>query len=726
MKEKNTPKFSLSSKIFIGFGLAIAAGLFFGDMVGWLKVVGDIYIDLLQMTVLPYVILSLILGLGSLDYRQALLLARKGGLLLLLIWAITLVVAFLFPLAFPDWKSASFFTKAMVQSKEPVDFIKLYIPANPFHSLANNLVPAVVIFSMAIGLALIGIKDKSRVMADMHVLLEALTKVTNFVVRLTPVGVFAITASAVGTMALGDFKRMAVYLVTYVAFSTVMSFWILPGLVTTLTPLKYRQVLGLTKDALITAFATSSLFIVLPILAEKSKELVGTDAVNREEAESAVDVIIPASFNFPHAGKIFTFSFILFAGWFSGYKVELSDYPTLIGSGFVSLFANVNVAVPFMLDIMHIPSDTFQFFVATSVINTRFGTLLAAVHVLALTILTASSMSGQLKVQWPSLIRYSLISCLLLVVVIVGSRLFLSVVISDSYDKDVIIKSMQAPDHDVEKRMMGSRLPVQESPPVKGMRYRTIEERRELRICYDSDNIPFSYLNAGGELVGFDIELLEIFGAELDVKLVYIPLEDNDEHLTDFFAKGYCDIGTGRSLTPDLALKQNFSIPYIDYTLAFLVKDYKRHDFNSLQKLVQNQHRLTIATMAGPYYRRLLHDRLPHAKILPIESMEAFVKDSDEKADALLTVAEKAAAWSVLYPQYTITTPFADTTKIPSAFPVPQNEEELADVLKVWISLKTKDGTVSRLYDYWIQDQLPPETSEHRWSIIRNVLHWVK
>ncbi len=726
MKEQNSPRFSLAGKIFVGFGLGIAAGMFFGDMVGWLKVVGDVYIDLLQMTVLPYVILSLIVGLGSLNYRQALLLARKGGLLLMLIWAITLVVAFLFPLAFPDWKSASFFTKAMIQSKEPVNFVKLYIPSNPFHALANNLVPAVVVFSMAIGLALIGIKEKSRLMADMNVLLEALTRITNFVVRLTPVGVFAITASAAGTMDLGDFKRMSVYLVTYIAFSLVMSFWILPGLVTTLTPFKYKQVLGLTKDALVTAFATSSLFIVLPILAEKSKELVGADGAHMGEAESAVDVIIPASFNFPHAGKIFTFSFILFAGWFTGFKVEMSDYPTLIGSGLVSLFANVNVAVPFMLDIMHIPSDTFQFFIATSVINARFGTLLAAVHVLVLTILTASSMSAQLKVQWPGLIRYSLVSCLLLAVVVVGSRYFLSVVISDSYDKDEIIHSMQLPDHHVEQHMIGSRFPVQESAPAEGTRFSVIKERRELRICYQPDNIPFSYLNSRGELVGFDIELLDIFGADLDVKLIYVPWEGNGEQLTDFLKKGYCDTGTGRILTPEMAVKQNFSIPYIDYTLAFLVKDYRRHDFNSLQKMIKNQRRLTIATTSGPYYRKLLHDRLPNVTILPVDSMETFIKDSNEKVDALLTVAEKAAAWSVLYPQYTVATPFADTIKIPIAFPVPQNEEELADVLKVWISLKTKDGTVSQLYDYWIQNQRPVDASVHRWSIIRNVLHWVK
>ncbi len=726
MQEKKSPVFSLSSKIFFGFGLGIVTGLFFGDMVGWLKVVGDVYINLLQMTVLPYVILSLIIGLASLDYRQAVLLARKGGGLLLLIWSITLAVVFLFPLAFPDWQSASFFSTALVQSREPIDFIKLYIPANPFHSLANNLVPAVVLFSMAIGLALIGIKEKTRLMEDMNTLMEALTRVTNFVVRLTPVGVFAITASASGTMNLADIERMSVYLVTYVAFSAAMSFYILPALVTTLTPLKYRQVLGLTKDALITAFATSSLFIILPILAEKSKEMVGANAADRQEAESAVDVIIPASFNFPHAGKLFTLSFVLFAGWYSGFDVDISDYPVLIGSGLVSLFANVTMAVPFMLDLVRIPSDTFQFFIATSVINARFGTLLAAVHVLALTLLTASSMSGQLKVQWRSLLRYIIFTCLLLAAVVMGSRFFLTTFMSDSYDKDKVIHSMEMPDHKVVKTMFKEVLPPSAPPPVRGERLKAIRERHELRVCYESENVPFSYLNAGGELVGLDIELLEILAADLEVSIIYVPHEFSQIDLSDSFDKGYCDIGVGQALNPDLALKQGYSRSYMDYTVGFLVKDYKRYAFSSLKQLMQYQDSMTVAIAAGSYYKRHLRDVMPWMKTVQVASIESFVKQSDGQADGMITSAERAAAWSVLYPEYTVTTPFADSIKIPKAFPVPKDEEELTDFLEVWISLKKKDGTIASLYNYWVLSQGDIQKPTHRWSIIRNVLHWVK
>jgi len=164
-----------------------------------------------------------------------------------------------------------------------VDFLGLYIPSNPFFVLANNLVPAVVLFSIALGVALIGVPNKEKVLDGMGLLIDTLIRIANFVVKLTPLGVFAIMASSAGTMSFAEFQRLEVYIYSYVAISLVMSLWVLPALVTALTPLTYREVVGSTKDALITAFATTSLFVVLPILMEKSKEMVARHTGDREK-----------------------------------------------------------------------------------------------------------------------------------------------------------------------------------------------------------------------------------------------------------------------------------------------------------------------------------------------------------------------------------------------------------------------------------------------------------
>jgi len=79
MTEKNVFglfRLSLSTNIIIGMILGILCGLFFGESCAGLKIVGDGYVKLLQMTVLPYIVASLIFGIGGLRYKDAKLLAR--------------------------------------------------------------------------------------------------------------------------------------------------------------------------------------------------------------------------------------------------------------------------------------------------------------------------------------------------------------------------------------------------------------------------------------------------------------------------------------------------------------------------------------------------------------------------------------------------------------------------------------------------------------------------
>ncbi|PON16733.1 hypothetical protein C2W62_16855 [Candidatus Entotheonella serta] len=61
-------RLSLATQVVIALGLGLAVGMFFGELVAFLKDIGRAFILLLQMTVLPYITLSLITGLGHLKY----------------------------------------------------------------------------------------------------------------------------------------------------------------------------------------------------------------------------------------------------------------------------------------------------------------------------------------------------------------------------------------------------------------------------------------------------------------------------------------------------------------------------------------------------------------------------------------------------------------------------------------------------------------------------------
>ena len=273
---------SFSKKILLGLIFGVAVGLFFGERIAFLGIAAEGYVKLLQVTVLPYVTVSLIAGLGSLSSKDARLLGMKVGVVVVLLWLVGLALAFLFPLAFPELKAATFFSTTIIQKHEPFDFLALYIPANPFHSLANNVVPAVVLFSMIMGIALIGIPQKERLLDLLTLINETISRATRLIVRLTPYGLFAIAATQAGTLDFEQLERLEVYIITYLTVALLVSLWVLPGLVAALTPLRYWEILSALRDALITAFMTSSLFIVLPILMDQTRKLLpSTPAAGR-------------------------------------------------------------------------------------------------------------------------------------------------------------------------------------------------------------------------------------------------------------------------------------------------------------------------------------------------------------------------------------------------------------------------------------------------------------
>jgi len=164
---------SLSRWIFIGLGLGVAFGLFFGELCRPLKFVGTAFLKLLQMGVLPYMVVTLIHGIGSLSPGEARLMAGKGSIVLGLFWVVGLIVIFVFSFAFPVVQSSSFFSVSETPNVKSADLLDYYIPANIFDALSDALIPAIVVFSVFLGVALLGIENKEPFMNMLSVLARA-------------------------------------------------------------------------------------------------------------------------------------------------------------------------------------------------------------------------------------------------------------------------------------------------------------------------------------------------------------------------------------------------------------------------------------------------------------------------------------------------------------------------------------------------------------------------
>ena len=534
---------TFSRQILIGLALGVLTGVFLGEEAAALKWAADGFVKLLQMMVLPYITVSIIASLGSLQPSELKTLGLKAAAVIGGLWLLALAFAFLVPLTFPSVENASFFSSSLVEPRPAFNFIDLYIPANPFNSLANNVVPAVVLFSVILGVAVVGVSRRERLLDVLYVAKDAISAATRFVTRLTPYGLFAIAANAAGTLGLEQLGRLQIYLVAYTAVGLIVSLWVLPGLVAALTPIRARDVLGESREALITAFIAGDLFIVLPGLMQASRTLLSR--LSDHEPSRLPEVIVPASFNFPHTGKLLSLSFILFAGWFADAPVPPSNYPQLALTGLVTFFGSLNAAVPFLLDLFRIPSDTFQLFLATAVVNSRVGSLVAAVHTLVVALLVSCAVTGHLRWRRGRLLSYAAITAGLTLVGIGGTRVLFANA-TQEYSKDKVLASMY-----LLQQPVPATVALTPSPPPEPISARSpledIKERQVLRVCYLSDAMPFAFFNQNGDLVGFDIELAHRLARELGVSLAFAPADRTK--LPGLLADGYLrprDVGAAR------------------------------------------------------------------------------------------------------------------------------------------------------------------------------------
>jgi len=160
---------SFFSQILVGLALGTFTGLFLGEKAAALNWAADGFVKLLQMMVLPYITVSIIASLGSIRPAELRMLGLRAMAVIGGLWVVALSCAFLVPLTFPKVQNAWFFSSSLVERPPAFDFIGLYIPANPFNSLANNVVPAVVLFSVVLGVAVIGVERKQTLLDVLRV-----------------------------------------------------------------------------------------------------------------------------------------------------------------------------------------------------------------------------------------------------------------------------------------------------------------------------------------------------------------------------------------------------------------------------------------------------------------------------------------------------------------------------------------------------------------------------
>jgi Na+/H+-dicarboxylate symporter/ABC-type amino acid transport substrate-binding protein len=714
---------SFTFKILTGLFLGVFTGLFLGEIAAPFSVAGEVFIGLLQMTVLPYIVVSLVGNIGAITWseRRGMLVAGISVLAVLLVLGAVVLVAI--PIAFPVWDAASFFSSSLVAPARVFDFVNMYIPSNPFASLANNVVPAAVLFSILLGVGISGIPGKEGLLRTMGVLASGLNEINKMVIKLTPAGVFAIAAGTAGTISLSEVGKLQAYLITYTVIALELSFIVLPLLVTAVTPFRFKDLLSIPKDTLITIFAAGKIIIVLPQMMQNIKDLYQRYELLDDEVETGAEILLPLAYPFPNLGTFTILMFIPFSMWYLGNDMGLSEQMTFMASALLSSFVAPIIGIPFLMDILQIPADMMELFVMSTVYTDRIRVVLGAVHLLSLAIVAIAISKGVFKLRKRKLLQALVISAIVLAGSLVTIRSYLSMAVEDGYQGDQALIAMRWMDRPVPARQYDDDLPPPEPSAGADGRLSIIEKRGTLRVAYLPDSLPFAFRNDDGEVVGFDVEMAHNLAGDLGVELELIRIQLND--IDELFQSGQIDIVmSGLAITPTRARAWNFGKAPMDLTLGLLVPDHKRKQFSKLDKL-QAMGDLTLGVVQhDPAFDRRLQGTFPLAEIVRVPSPREFLRGERDDLDAVVYSAEAGSAWTLIYPNSSIVVPQPLNVKVPMGYPLPGGDKEWARFISTWVELEQKNGTVDLLFEHWIRGG-GAQNTEPRWSIIRDVLHWV-
>ena len=135
--------------------------------------------------------------------------------------------------------------------------------------------------------------------------------------------------------------------------------------------------------------------------------------------------------------------------------------------------------------------------------------------------------------------------------------------------------------------------------------------------------------------------------------------------------------------------------------------------------------RLRLGVPRAPYFMRKIRDELHDVDIVPIDRMDDIFAAHHPPIDAAIATAERGSAYTLLHPEYSVAVPKPRPFKVPLAYIIAGRDAEMTSMVNTWIELKRKDGTIDELFAHWIlgQDSAPKSP---RWSVMRDVLHWVR
>lgn len=706
--------------------LGICVGLFFGERCSVLEPLASAYIKILKMTAIPYLVVAIIHGVGLLNRAQAMQILKKGSFFVGLVLFINISVIYLIKWVMPT-ATGPRNTGYVLKEVPDLNFADILIPENIFYDLANNVIPAVVVFSILIGIALMYLADKQTVMSGLQTLLDALTRVTSWIAKITPIGTLIIMANQVGTVEFQTIKQMSTYIILYALGTSLVTFWIVPRLASMLTPIKFHVWLKGLIPILVLGYTTTLTIVTLPYIINIIKRETQMLYPKDENVQSQIQGTVSIIFNLP-LGSIFTAAFVFFIAAFFSTKLGLTDQIKLLVTTFLTSLGAVGLgswinSLTFILDALALPVDSIQMYLAVVPFTAGFQTMVSVMIIATTAFLIMLAGRGLLRVSFKKLLFESSLTVVPILLLFAGLKF---------YDPLPQIKNEAKTIYDLEiesdatvKVFNRDKSPAPVAPTAGQSTLTTILSSKKLRVGYDPNAAPFCFFNRHQKLVGFDVSYAYQLAYDLGCEQIeFIPISYG--RLGEQLDEGAFDIAMSAiSVSEERLKKMCFPNSILEAKIVFVTKDIHRKKIATLQG-VKRDPNLKIAVLVNTAYEGIAYEEFPNHEIILLESYDEFNQENPP-ADILIWEEQEAIAWTVAHPDFHVVYPKPNLGKESLGYPIRYGDPEFLCYINSWLSLKESEGFKESQYRLWIMGKTgvaaPPNP---RWSIMDNVLFWGK
>ncbi|MBQ6526712.1 MAG: dicarboxylate/amino acid:cation symporter [Clostridia bacterium] len=344
-EKKPRKKMGLTSQIFIGLIGGLIVGIIFNLLIpssyvrdtifveGIFYVIGQGFIRLMKMLVVPLVFCSLVTGSSSIGDTKTL--GKVGGktiVFYLCTTALAVTVAISVALLIRpgiglDMSSIAGSEVTVAESTSAVDTILNIIPENPFASLAQGTMLQVILFALLVGILLAKMRERGSVIANFLTQAnDLMMEMTNLVMRFAPIGVFCMIARTFANLGFDAFVPLLKYMgsvTTGLAVQLLIVYMLLLLIFTRLNPLRFLKKFF---PVIAFAFSTSTSNATIPLNIETLEDKIGVD-----RRVSSFTIPLGATVNMDGT-SIMQGVAVVFAAQAYGIDLGLSGYLTVIAT----------------------------------------------------------------------------------------------------------------------------------------------------------------------------------------------------------------------------------------------------------------------------------------------------------------------------------------------------------------------------------------------------------